>query len=425
MDKSTRLACAVMLLSLNIAPVNAGTGDGAYSIVAPSSALLPKQDPRAAAQLNAVPIDPPLKYLPAQLDDTPVTTNAPATLHGSVEFEASYARVAGLLNDLESAALARDHKTQAVDQAVKHYQRPIQKVFKGSKDALNYMLCNRGFLPSTEVGKVLLGEDKSTKSRNLAELAKQKQLDDVNIKVVSGTMQMAMGLGMSDKARGTEIVGDALVSLNELVGPDATNKAFGQMKQWSKSLAVPESVYGQKSWDIKDGQKKVDDIVSLALAKDPIAAEVTKKIHKYSHHGKLSRASASVIETSLNAASLTPTLIGPAAQAALLTFFMSTGGTEEDKIIREVYLDKRLQSRADAIYRKANMATNAYQTALLTHNSTLLGMSESVVKNMAGTEAVKKVFGQSVFKQTDEPGQKSSAAEQQCGDSVRLAGAGD
>ena len=145
----------------------------------------------------------------------------------------------------------------------------------------------------------------------------------------------------------------------------------------------------------------------MALSKDPVAAEVTKRIHKFSHHGKVARASASLIETSLNVASLTPTLIGPAAQAALLAFFMTTGGTEEDKIIREVYLDKRLQSRADVLLREANMATSAYQTALLTHNPLLIGCSESIVRQMAGADAAQKVFGVSVLPQPA----RASAAE--------------
>lgn len=404
------------------------------SIMSPAAALLPKA--RASAQSifpsqadsgrlqhgGTTAVTPPgavatPKRPAATLDEADRTIDNPNaqanndhTLRGEIIFSALSDSIAPCLDELLSVALDRDKKTKDLIAAVQHYGSPLHKAFKGTMDAVNYMLCNRGFLPSTEVGAVLLDEDHSLKSRNLAELANQKQIDDTHVKIVSTVMQLSMGLGMTDRSRGAEITGKALVSLNDLVGPDETNKTFKSLREWSKRVLVPEAIYSQKIWDIKDHQDKVNAIVHLALSKDPVAEEVTKKIHKYSHHGKIVRASASLLETSLNAATLTPTLIGPAAQAALLAFFMSTGGTEEDKIIREVYLDKRLQSRADVIRQKANLAMTAYQTALLTRNSVLLGLSESIVKQMAGPEAVQQAFGASVLRPARKDSSTAAAA---------------
>lgn len=318
-------------------------------------------------------------------------------LHGQVSLQTRDDTVDQLLAKLLDKAVSDDAATTVANQAARHYQSTLQKSVKVAKDTMNYMLCNRGFLPSTEVGEVLLDEDHSLKGRNRAELARQKRIDEMQLKLTSLILELSAGMGANDRSRRVQLIGNALVSLNDLVGPDQTNATFDTMKAWSRSIVVPESVYQQNVWDMPLLEDKVNAIVSSALASDPVCQKAIAQIHKYSQHKKLARAGASVVETTLNLASLTPTMVGPAAQAGLLAFFMSTGGTEEDKIIREVYLERAMRSRNQLLEKEAQMALSAYQNAVFTRNPVELACSEAITRMIAGKETTQRVFSLSVL----------------------------
>src|SRR5690606_13528977 len=102
-------------------------------------------------------------------------------------------------------------------------------------------------------------------------------------------------------------------------------------------------------------------------------------LHKYNKRSKAMMVTSSVVQTLLGAASLTPTFIGPAAKTALVTFIMATGGPEQAKLMKELYLDKRLESRWKVLNEETHLALDNYQLAILTRNPVLLGCSESVV----------------------------------------------
>ena len=76
---------------------------------------------------------------------------------------------------------------------------------------------------------------------------------------------------------------------------------------------------------------------------------------------------------------------------------MATGGAEEDKMLRELYLDKRLDSRSQVIAEKSHLALENYQIAKLTKNPVLLAYCESVIKQMTGPDAVRSVLRKSVL----------------------------
>jgi hypothetical protein len=106
----------------------------------------------------------------------------------------------------------------------------------------------------------------------------------------------------------------------------------------------------------------------------------------------------------LGAASMTPTFVGPAAKTALVAFVMATGGPEQCKLLKELYLDKRLESRWKVLNEEAHMAVENYQLAVLTKNPTLLCYSESIVGQMVGGHHVNEVFGTTLLaKKTESP----------------------
>ena len=72
---------------------------------------------------------------------------------------------------------------------------------------------------------------------------------------------------------------------------------------------------------------------------------------------------------------------------------MATGGPEQAKLLKELYLDKRFESRWKVLNEEAHLAVENYQVAILTHNPVLLAYSESVVSQMTSSETVNQVFG--------------------------------
>jgi hypothetical protein len=120
-------------------------------------------------------------------------------------------------------------------------------------------------------------------------------------------------------------------------------------------------------------------------------------VHKYNHKSKFAMVTSHIVETTLGAASLTPTFVGPAAKVALLSFVMATGGPESCKLTKELYLDKRLESRWKVVNEEAHLALDNYHIAVLTKNPVLLAFSESLVGEMSGVDTVPAILGTSVL----------------------------
>jgi hypothetical protein len=305
--------------------------------------------------------------------------------------------IANRVDQLLDTALERDPQTKVLNQAVSHYRTKTQVVVAEAKDTADYLIPYRGFGPSSEAGDIILDEQVKLKSRASAEYAKQRHIDDTHIKVVSNMMQVAMGMGNPDKTKGAQSLADGYATLKELVGAEEADRTLSMLKSWMLELDVPATIYSQGAWDVKERQDKLKTVLSTALEQDAVLHEITKRVHKYNHKSKFARASAHIVESVLGAASLTPTFVGPAAKTALVAFVMATGGPESCKLLKELYLDKRFESRWKVLNEEAHMALENYHIAMLTHNPVLLACSESLIDQMAGEETVKTVFGTAVL----------------------------
>lgn len=323
----------------------------------------------------------------------------PKELRGGISTSDQTDKVGHRIDELLDAALERDPQTKVLDKAVSHYRTTTQKVIAETKDATDYLVPYRGFGPSSEAGDIILDEKVKLKSRASAEYARQKHIDETHIKVVSSVMQMAMGLGMSDTARGQKIVSTELGSLKQLVGEEEAEKTMNMLTSWSKGISVPETIYAQGVWDVAQRGDKFKTVIQSALDNDPIVHEIQKRLHKYNHRSNFARVSAHVVQTTLGVAALTPNFVGPAAKLALLTFVMATGGPESCKLLKELYLDKRFESRCKVLNEEAHLALDNYHVALLTRNPVLLACSESLVEQMGGPDSVGEVLGQRVLPQ--------------------------
>ncbi len=327
--------------------------------------------------------------------------NLPKRFDASINLSDGHNAISSRIDELLDSALDRDPQTQVFNKSVAHYRTKTQRVVAEAKDTADYLIPYRGFGPSSEAGDIILDEKVKLKSRASAEYARQRHVDDVHVKLVSNMMQVAMGLGMADKTRSTEAVGQGHAALKELVGEQEAQHTLEMLNTWMRDLNVPESVYEQGAWDVTTRQEKFKIVMQNALEDDPVLHEITKRLHKYNHRSKFARTSAHVVQTTLGAAALTPTFVGPAAKAALVAFVMATGGPEQCKLLKELYLDKRFESRWKALNEETHLALENYHIAILTRNPVLLACSEALIDSMAGEDTVEKVFGHSVMpKQT-------------------------
>ncbi len=318
-------------------------------------------------------------------------------LKGRVSLSDGIDPVAHQVNQLLDTALERDPQTQVLDKAVAHHRTVTQRVLAQAKDAADYTVPYRGFGPSSEAGDIILDEKIKLKSRSAAEYARQKHIDELHVKVVTGVMQIAMGMGMTDKTRARQVIDSGVNSLAELVGQPKADETLKTLSNWSKQIEVPESVYKQGVWDVNQRKDKFKAVVTSALDNDPVVSEIQRRLHKYNHRSNFARVSAHVVETALGVGAMAPEFIGTAAKAALITFIMATGGPEQSKLLKELYLDKRFESRWKVLTEEAHLALENYHVAILTHNPVLLACSESLVKDMSGASTVTQLFGQSVL----------------------------
>lgn len=349
----------------------------------------------------AVPIDGPLSPLSRTTQVIEKRVSAAPTqkiepqkeLAGSISTADPYAHVGSRMDKLLETALERDEKTKAIDMAVTHYRKKTQIVIAETKDAVDYMIPYRGFGPSSEAGDIILGEKLKVKSRASAEFARQKSIDETHLKVTTCMFQVAMGLGMTDTNRGDEIVDAGMKSLKELVGDEEADATRKMLSQFKENLDVPESTYQQKMWDVAQKQSKQNQVFQASIEEDPVVKEIKKRVHKYNRKSRFSMVTSQFLQTGLGVAALTPSFIGPGAKIALLSYVMATGGPESCKLLKELYLDKRFESRCKVISEEAHMAIDNYQIAVMTRNPVLLACSESLLGQMIGEMGVKEIMG--------------------------------
>lgn len=349
----------------------------------------------------AVPIDGPLSLLSrtVQIVKKRVVAAQPQKLEpqkelaGSISTADPYAHVGSQMDKLLETALQRDEKTKAIDMAVAHYRKKTQIVIAETKDAVDYMIPYRGFGPSSEAGDIILGEKLKVKSRASAEYVRQKSIDETHLKVTTCMFQVSMGLGMTDTDRGDEIVRAGMKSLKELVGDEEAEATMKMLSQFKENLDVPESTYQQKMWDVAQKQSRQNQVFQASIEEDPVVKEIKKRIHKYNRKSRFSMVTSQILQTGLGVAALTPSFIGPGAKVALLSYVMATGGPESCKLLKELYLDKRFESRCKVISEEAHMAIDNYQIAVMTRNPVLLACSESILGQMIGEMGVKEIMG--------------------------------
>jgi hypothetical protein len=298
-----------------------------------------------------------------------------------------------LVGGLVTSALEHDKTNQDLQKRDKNMNGSFQKSLRMMKAGARYMTSYSGFEFSSEGADVITEEKLKLKSNSATAYVKQKRLDELHTKVFSNVLQLAQGLGVSEPQEREQIISSGLRSLSDLVGPEDAKAAFESLQSWAKQIKVPEAVFAQHPWSVLNLQEKTEDVLRSSAQADPVMRQVRMALHKYNRHSTAMRVTAKALNMSMSAAMMTPTIISPIAQMIEFVWQQSTGGTEDQKLLKEIYLDKRMVSRWKRLNQESGQAINAYNNALITKNPVLLGFSESCISALGGEETGAKIIG--------------------------------
>jgi hypothetical protein len=302
------------------------------------------------------------------------------------------------IDDLLACALARNTKMKDIDRSVAHFHTRKSKTFDGLKDSMDEAIDYKGFSRSMEAADVILDKNVSAKSAESSEYIKQRYVDQLHPKIVSRVMQIAMGMGLDDKERGKEITDSGIKALSELVGEKQAKNTAAMLRDWSEHVSIPPEVFQQQQWDVEAYRSKVNMATKIAMNSDPTVTDIVKAIRKFDRRSITNKAYGAA-NTMANLAEIAaPGLAIPAGIEVLRGgMVQANGGSEPKKLLKELYYDKRIESRYRTINQESELAITDYQLALARHNPVLLACAESVLSQLIGPECITDVLDSSIF----------------------------
>jgi hypothetical protein len=350
----------------------------------------PKQTYRAKREIDADKFYP---VLPDESENDPKTNRKLPLIKGSATYWDVSAQFGERLHQLTKSALEGDQEYQKTAKAVDHYRTKVQRALRVSKDAVNYVYPYRGFSMSIEASRVILDEKQKLNNLCIAELTKQRYWDEMHPKVMAQIMQIAQGLGMEKSEQAEATVQKGLAGLENLTDAETAEATLKELSEWKNQLNIPEPVFQQSAWDVESTERIYQNALKVSEDGDPLIHQVFKTVKKY-EHGKIFNTAAGAIEANLSALTILSgnPFASLAAEGANTAFVMTTGGPEENKILKDIYFGRRLEIRRKRISDEAQLALTNYQTALLTHNAPQLAMSEMVLSELIGPEKIAMVL---------------------------------
>jgi hypothetical protein len=298
------------------------------------------------------------------------------------------------IDELVAEAINVARNRSLLDEREHHYNKYVHRMIASSKDIAELATSCRGFEQSSEAADIILDEKLKLKSKAAVALAKQRQANELQSKIIAALMQVAMGYGLKDATESEAAVKQGHDALVNLVGEDKAAATQHLLSDWcdrQKNFEVSELKPVGGPLQMKS---ETDGIMERAISNDVCINEIKTSLHKYNGRSKLARATAKVVNTGLSVAAFSPTFVSPAAQVAWVAYIMTQGGPEESKLVKEVYLAKRFESRWQMLSEETNLALNSYNTAVYTHNAPLVAFSEFLVSRICAPGSMKEEISQ-------------------------------
>lgn len=254
-------------------------------------------------------------------------------------------------DELEKLVRIAVQKTPtAANGAVDKYSRPLQKFIAMTKESINFTIPYRGYGPSSEAASTILDEKQNLKSLSAAEYAQQRFMDETHLSMTLQVLQLAQGLGNSDLPR-AEAAYKEIASMADTASADRLKALLDS--QLTNSANPPAQL------DILGRQAKYTTLLKAALEKDAVIKDIQAKLHKYTSHGKAASVTQQVVPALLGIASCVPNFVGPIARSMLGAFLIASGGPDAKRLMDELYLAERLQSRTEVLSQEIQLELSA------------------------------------------------------------------
>lgn len=299
-----------------------------------------------------------------------------------------------IINYLVDTHFENSPEGKKLDEQVKRQNNLTHKALAITKDSVNNMIEYQGIEPSMRAGRLICdSHDYKIRNNAWAEYERQKYIDQIHFQVVSSLMEIAEGIGNSETERGAKSISTGKESLTALVGEEESKRAVKALSQWLNNMPVAYANFAQTPWTSMERSKKLEEVLKAAVERDPVITKITARVYKYAHPSKTFQYSSVAIQTALDAITIFAPGIIPSVSAAALEmgYKISTGGTELNKVERELLMDKRIQSRLKVLSQESAMALDNYRYALVTKNPPLLAFSQEVIGNLSGRSTASKV----------------------------------
>jgi hypothetical protein len=270
-----------------------------------------------------------------------------------------------------------------------------KKLFERFKIMSGMGLGFQGFDPSKEGADMILDGKTDSKTAFAYNYSRIHRLDERHRKAVTAIMELAIGIGMPTSPRSRVITQMAMQKLQEAVGPDIAQDILGDLQSLQATFAYNKPELPELNLTITGRDALLQQVINTATKEDPVMNHIKVQLAKYNSHTQFTQNSAKVIETALNIAGFVPTLVAPIAGLSNFAFTSATGGPEQEKLLREVYLAKSMEDRQKVIEDDAHLIFDTYLMAIASNNATLFSCSRSLLNQLCGPndDVVCQVFG--------------------------------
>jgi hypothetical protein len=260
---------------------------------------------------------------------------------------------------------------------------------KGARKVANYVLDTRGTDSSKEGADVVLDMVSDVSSETTPYYRDQIHRDDLHWQAVCLMARIAGALGKPLTESDTMVT--CVSQLRELVGDNATESIVRGLSD-SEVEAAHYEMQGNRQFDLVHFLSAQDAMMVSALDHDSIIGSVRKDLQRYNGWSDTRRSGTKVLYTSLQVAGFMPNLLAPIAQTTMFGAVMANGGTEQDKLLKEVYYAKRFDKRRDLLRKQIELALRSRDTAIATRNPSLYHFAKELTRATCGDELTSHLF---------------------------------
>jgi hypothetical protein len=284
------------------------------------------------------------------------------------------------------SAMERDSKLVEVDATLAKMRRKGQKANEVGRNFAHYLLNYRGVGPSSDGANALMERNIKSSNTLTTELIWEKAVDEKYVDTVTTCAELADALDRENTEEQEKALKIVTTKLNNLLGEEASGKLIAKFKALKNVLPLATSG-GAGNIGVGVERERIAALTESVMKNDEIVAEVAQKLSKFTVTDR-TQAITGAAQSVLGVAGLAPSLIGPAAQVLKTILILSTGGSEENKLFKEVFLFKRLEVRTRAIGSLASSAVRSHNMANLAKRPFLKAYSEAMMRQLADEQTV-------------------------------------